>query len=508
VEIAQAEAVWAEAVHAEIVQAEVVKDAEGRVLTALEWTLSRARDTGLPVVLAGTQGGPSEVEGFQVSEYIAMDAPDGPPIASYPQSQELSQNEQYRRAIDEYILANYKLGEPILHKRLEGYDEAQIERIATSPTKLEIIIQSMELKLYTPEVPVKSRSNGRYYVPLNDLALSLPAEEYTFLIQVVLKEGKDPLRYIHSLQLLCKVFNPEHEADVVEVREVLPNLTERVVTIDSDISHPIRIRFRSSFCFKTFLSIEENSSYIREKWEELKQEYTDEFVMHTHRLTSMQVAAVLPGVLPEHGLETIKTAISNIQTLLLSEGNDIMIDWCNEGVQNVSTENFATVFANEVTPNILKNVCDIPLRLPLTTSQPIKVHEVNDSFHVDVIARHSQRMKNCTVSLVDGIPSWANIYETMIIPPTNFEARAPMDISIGDYIRRLQLDGTISDNMNQVFTEVLVGNRGSNFVIIPHQFSEDTERLLPTIVSKVQECLSDPYVGSNIRIVLIYVLGS
>lgn len=45
VEIAQAEAVRAEAVHAEIVQAEVVKDAEGRVLTALEWTLSRARDT-------------------------------------------------------------------------------------------------------------------------------------------------------------------------------------------------------------------------------------------------------------------------------------------------------------------------------------------------------------------------------------------------------------------------------------------------------------------------------
>jgi hypothetical protein len=138
----------------------------------------------------------------------------------------VSQNEQYRRAIDKYILANYKLGEPILHKRLKCYDEAQIERIATSPTKLEIIIQSMELKLYTPEVPVESRSNGRYYVPLNDLALSLPTEEYTFLIQVVLKEGKDPLRYIHYLQLLCKVFNPEHEVDIVEVREVLLNLTE------------------------------------------------------------------------------------------------------------------------------------------------------------------------------------------------------------------------------------------------------------------------------------------
>lgn len=211
----------------------------------------------------------------------------------------------------------------------------------------------------------------------------------------------------------------------------------------------------------------------------------------------MQVAAVLPGVLPEHGLEMIKTAISSIQTLLLSEENDIMIDWCNEGVQSISTENFATVLANEVTPNILKNVCDIPLRLPLTTTQPIKVHEVNDSFHADVIARHSQRMKNCSVYLVDGIPSWANIYETMIIPLTNFEARAPTDISIGYYVRRLQLDGTISDNMDQVFTEVLVGNQGSNFVNIPHQ--ADTERLLPTIVSKVQECLPDPYAVSAKR---------
>jgi hypothetical protein len=138
-EIVQAEAVQAEAVNAEIVEAEVVKDEEGRALTALEWTLSRARDTGLPVVLAGTQGGPSEAEGFQVSEYIAMDAPEGSPIASYPQSQELSQNERYRRAIDEYILANYKLGEPILHKRLKGYDEVYSRSSSRIKIKWEIL---------------------------------------------------------------------------------------------------------------------------------------------------------------------------------------------------------------------------------------------------------------------------------------------------------------------------------------------------------------------------------
>jgi len=225
------------------------------------------------------------------------------------------------------------------------------------------------------------------------------------------------------------------------------------------------------------------------KWDELKQEYTDEFEMLAHRPTSMRVAAVMPGIFPEHGLDTVKTAIGNIQTILLSDDNEIAIDWCNDGVQNVSTENFATVFAKEVTPNILRNVGEIPLRLPTVTTQPIKAHEVNDSFHADVIERHSKRMQECSVYLIQGLPSWANIHVTMVIPSMNPEDRAPRNISIATYIRRLQLDGTIGDEMDQIFAEVLVGNKKTDFIIVPHQFSEDTNRLIQLITSTVQESL-------------------
>lgn len=468
---------------------------EERVQTVSEATLNRARNNSESVVLSGTQGAPLEVEGFRVSEYLALEAPETPPIELFPQDQDLSAGEQYRMAIDEYITTYYKLAVPILRPRLEGYNEAQLEKIATSKTKLEIIIQSMELKLYTPKVRIEPRANGRYYVPLNDTVLSLPNEEYTFLLQFSLNEGIDPLRFISFLQLYCKIFNPEHEMDITEVREVLPNLTEKIVTIDSDIKHPIRIRFTSSFCFKTFLSINGGTSYIRTKWNELNRDYVAELKLHSHRPMSMKVAAIMPGILPEHGLEAVKTAISSIQSLLLSSDNDIAIDWSNEGVMGVSTENFVTLYAKELTQNILRNVCEIPLRLPTATTQPIKVHEINDAYHSDVITSHTQRMQECTVYFFEKIPAWANIYEMNVIPPMDPAVSEPT-MSIGNYIRRLQMDGTIGDQMDQVFVEALNGNAASNFIAVPSRVNADVERLLPMIVSRVQECFSGPYTVS------------
>jgi hypothetical protein len=157
-----------------------------------------------------------------------------------------------------------------------------------------------------------------------------------------------------------------------------------------------------------------------------------------------------------------------------------------------SSGHFATVFAKEVTPNILRSVGEIPLRLPTVTTQPIKVHEVNDSFHADVIERHSKRMQECPVYLVQGLPSWANIQVMMVIPLTNPEIRAPGNISISNYVRRLQPNGTIGDEMDQIFAEVLGGNKKTDFIIIPHQFSDDTNRLIQLIKSTIDSPRKPP----------------
>jgi hypothetical protein len=477
----------------DIVQTELIRNDVNQV-TVQDWVLDRAREIREPVVLAGSQGGPEIAEGFEVTEYMALEVLDGSPVESYPQNQDGSQNEQYRRAIDDYIVANYPLAVTILRKRLERYNDAQIAKIATSGTKLEVIIESMELRLYTPQVTIEQRAGGRYFVPTNDPALLLPSEEHTFLLQIVIKENKEPMQYVNALQMFCKILNPEHEMDVVVIHEVLPNLTERIVTIDSEIVHPIRIRFKSSFCFKSFYAIETATSYIRQKWMELNNEYLEEYKIIAHRPISMWAAAIFPGILPEHGLEEVKIAICNIKSILLESDNDIMMDWSDDMVQGVTSGNFATLYATKVTKNLLRNVCDIPLRLPNAIVQPIEVGEVNDVYHAEAIANHSRRMQECTVCLIEGLPKWASPSETRIIPPTVPNEDPPANMSIEQYVKSMGPGGTINNEGNQLFEEVLNGNQPTKIVItIPARALEQALALIPIIQEKIQESVPEEY---------------
>jgi hypothetical protein len=47
--------------------------------------------------------------------------------------------------------------------------------------------------------------------------------------------------------------------------------------------------------------------------------------------------------------------------------------------------------------------------------------------------------------------------------------------------------------MDQIFAEVLGGNKNTDFIIVPHQFSDDTNRLIQLIKSTIQESLPDSH---------------
>jgi hypothetical protein len=340
----------------------------------IEEALNQAQEAGEALVLAGMHGAPATVAGFRVTEYIERDVPDNSPIEAYPPGEG---EDPYMKAVISYIDTNYPERRKLIVPRLDRMEKSQLIKLATIPGKLEMIIQMMELRKYTPEPKLQIRCVGKYKVPPNDPALSLlEGMEYTALVQIQIAEGKDYASLIKELTSFVGIFSPEHKLEVSKVVPVMPNLTEQEILEDQD-AKTIRVRFKNSFYINSFLDISENDSIIKQEWNKLADENFHSMQLLAQRPVNLVPIAIFPQILPEHGIQQVKERLSSMSAVW--ESNEQMaVDWCNE--IHTSNVNFATLFAPSTRTSLSRIVRETELDLTFGRFRGIRIQEVVQGF--------------------------------------------------------------------------------------------------------------------------------
>lgn len=427
---------------------------------AISGALERAAEEGREIVLSGLYGAPESVEGFIVREYINLDAPTEPPIEAYPQEPENS-----HRNIDAircYVEANYSLAKKEVNARLKLMGPEEIETLATKPGQLERIIFMMQLLRYIPVPRIITRCNGRYEILEKDPALNMAdGMDYTTLLQVTMQPSKDPEGFFEELSTLRNAFSPEQKLDVGEVKQVMPNLTEQPLNQGGE-NKVLRLRIESSFCFNSFMSLTIDESSLRNEWFKFISEWTYDFKVIASRPIHFRPIALFPGILPEHGIDAIREAILKMGTVRESP-KQIAMDWTNDCSRQVSEAAFTVLYA-ETESSLSKIITEVPITVPYGRVQGVGVREIESPFHREAISKHSNRMQFQQVLEVQNVPSWTST-ETTMHPPTAPGSIDYSDLTIAQYFKRFQADGTIGDYDTGVFQEVTVGNMPTTIVM-------------------------------------------
>jgi hypothetical protein len=147
--------------------------------------------------------------------------------------------------------------------------------------------------------------------------------------------------------------------------------------------------------------------------------------------------------------------------------NQIAMDWTNGCSRQVSEAAF-TVLYTETESSLTKIVTEVPITVPFGRVQGIGIREIESSFHHEVIANHSNRMQFQQVLEVRNVPVWTSI-ETTMHPPTAPGNTDYSDLTIAQYFKRFQADGTIGDYDTAVFQDVTMGHVPTSIVMSVEQ---------------------------------------
>jgi hypothetical protein len=446
--------------------------AEREITIALE----KAAEQGEEIILSGLYGAPTSADGFTVREYINLDAPTVSPIEAYPQ--EPGNRFKYLDAVYSYISANYELAKKELQTRFQLMGPDEIKTLATKPEKLERLIHMMQLRRYTPVPKVLSRCDGKYLISEKDPVLYMAdGMDYTSLLQVTIQPDRNIDGFIEEFNTLKNAFSPEQRLQLGEIKQVMPNLTEQPVN-DGGETKVLRVRVESSFSLNAFMGFTTDESTLREEWFKFIAKWTYDFKIIASRPVHFKPIALFPGVLPEHGIDEIKEVILEMGSVRESP-QQIAMDWTKEcSCQTMDAA--ITVLFTETESSLMKIITETPLSLSYGRVQGIGIHEIGSSFHAEVLSRHNSRMAFQQILEIRNVPSWSSI-DTTMHPPTAPNREDHSDLTIAQYFKRFQPDGTIGDYDTSVFQDVTVGNVPTAIVMTTSQES------LGAVESKMEE---------------------
>lgn len=375
-----------------------------------------------------------------------------------------------------------------------GPDE--IKTLATKPDKLERLILMMQLRRYTPVPKVLSRCNGRYLISEKDPVLNMAdGMDYTSLIQVTIQPDMNVGGFLEEFNVFKTAFSPEQRIQVGEIKQVMPNLTEQPVN-DGRETKVLRVRVESSFSLNAFMGLTIEESTLREEWFNFMAKWTYDFKMIASRPVHFKPIAVFPRVLPEHGIDEIKEAILAMGSVRESP-QQIAMDWTKECSCQIM-DAAITVLFTETESSLMKIITETPLSLSYGRVQGIGIHEIGSSFHAEVLSSHNSRMAFQQVLEIRNVPSWSSI-ETTMHPPTVPNSVDHSELTIAQYFKRFQSDGTVGDYDTAVFQEVTVGNVPTAIVLTSHEFLAAVESKMEEICMLLQETIG-PVTDINIRL--------
>jgi hypothetical protein len=91
---------------------------------------------------------------------------------------------------------------------------------------------------------------------------------------------------------------------------------------------------------------------------------------------------------------------------------------------------------------------------------------------------------------IKGIPNWATVNNTMIHPPTVPGKVDHSDLTIAQYLKRFQADGTIGQYETAIFSDVLEGQTSASIVMmISNEYVTTVQSKTPEIKRILQETL-------------------
>jgi hypothetical protein len=218
--------------------------------------------------------------------------------------------------------------------------------------------------------------------------------------------------------------------------------------------------------------VTEEESKIMEEWLRLIEQYANEFELISSRPVHFKAIAAFPGILPEHGIHSIKDAILKMGSVRESP-SQIAMDWTNKtNMEHITDSNFA-MLSTESVSSLSCIVTESPISLPFGQVQRINVNEIDNIFHQEAIQKHSNRMQFQQVLLVQGAPTWSDVDTTTIHPPTTPGEEDHSDLTIASFFKIYQANGTIRDRDydTALFKDVLTGNVSSSIVMEVSQMS-------------------------------------
>jgi hypothetical protein len=218
--------------------------------------------------------------------------------------------------------------------------------------------------------------------------------------------------------------------------------------------------------------VTEEESKIMEEWLRLIEQYANEFELISSRPVHFKAIAAFPGILPEHGIHSIKDAILKMGSVRESP-SQIAMDWTNKtNMEHITDSNFAMLYTESVS-SLSRIVTESPISLPFGQVHEINVNEVDTIFHQEAIHKHSKRMQFQQVLLVQGAPTWSDVDTTTIHPPTTPGEEDHSDLTIASFFKIYQANGTIRDRDydTALFKDVLTGNVSSSIVMEVSQMS-------------------------------------
>jgi hypothetical protein len=308
--------------------------------------------------------------------------------------------------------------------------------------------------------------------------------EYTALVQIQIAEGKDPTSLINELTSFGGIFSPEHKMEVSKVVRVMPNLTEQEILEDQE-AKTIRVRFKNSFCINSFLDISESDSIIKQEWNKLANEHFHSMQLIAQRPVHLVPIAIFPYILPEHGIQQIKERLSSMSAVWESK-EQMAVDWCN--VIHISNANFATLFAPSTRTSLSRIVGETDLDLTFGRFRGIRIQEVGAGFHSEAIEGHTERMRGQQVMEIRNLPEWASIHDTRMHPPMSPGSNNYSNLTVAQYLKRLQEDGSIGEEASALFTEVLQGQVSTSAVVT---FSKQNKRKAASKMGSIRIMLQE-----------------
>jgi hypothetical protein len=101
-------------------------------------------------------------------------------------------------------------------------------------------------------------------------------------------------------------------------------------------------------------------------------------------------------------------------------------------------------------------------------------------------------MRGQQVMEIKNLPEWASIHDTRMHPPTSPGSNNFSDLTVAQYIKRFQEDGSIGEEASALFTEVLQGQVSTSAVLtVSKQNIQKASSKMESIKIMLQEMIGD-----------------